>query len=297
MVESSLDFLRAKALWDRQQVTLMAYRANSGHLSTAFSQAEQLVALYYNGILAFDSANPRWDARDRFILSKGQGGIGVYPLLADLGFFPLTELDRFCRGGILGVHAEWNIPGIEVLTGSLGHGLPIATGMALAARADGKTHYVVCMLGDGELYEGSNWEAMFTAGHHRLGHLICVVDRNQQATIGRTDDIKTKADGPIIEPLEAKFESFGFVTVRVDGHNFEELDHALVYAKQRDLDDEPVCIVADTVKGKGVKIMEDQTFFPNHYRLPFGEDLKILLRDLQMDPEEFKVQVGRDVGY
>lgn len=291
-------YLANKALWVRRKVLEMAIRANSGHVSTAFSQTEILVALYYGGILKHDPKNPKWMERDRFILSKGQGGIGLYPILADCGYFPLGELDRFAqRGSILGVHAEWGIPGVEVLTGSLGHGFPIATGMALAAKQDGKEHFIFCLLGDGELYEGSNWEAAITAGHQKLGHLVCIVDRNQMATIGRTDDIRGQADGPRLEPLEDKFRAFGFHTFRIDGHNFEAILSACQIAKRAELDQEPLCIIADTVKGRGARIMEDQSFFPNHYRLAKGNDLLSILNDLGIDPGRFKAAVGRDIGY
>ena len=131
-LKSKLD---AKAQWLRETVLAMATRAKSGHISTAFSQAEMLVALYYGGILKFDAKNDDWEGRDRFILSKGQGGIGLYPILADLGYFPTDELIKFTgEDSLLGVHADWHIPGIEVITGSLGHGLPIAVGKALVLK-------------------------------------------------------------------------------------------------------------------------------------------------------------------
>lgn len=290
--------LRDKALMVRQKVMEMAVRANSGHISTAFSQADMLVALYYAPILKYKADDPKWDKRDRFILSKGQGGLGLYPILADLGFFPEEELGRFAQpGSILGVHAEWRIPGVEVLTGSLGHGLPMATGMAMAAREQGRNHFVVCMLGDGELYEGSNWEAMFTASHQQLGHLICIVDRNMQATIGRTDDVRLPSDGPRLEPLDKKFEAFGFETSTIDGHSFEEIEKAFTDIRIRPLTGNPVCIISRTIKGKGIKAMEDGSFFPTHYRVMYGKDLQAALRDLGMDADKFKESIGESVGY
>ncbi|HAP40233.1 MAG TPA: transketolase, partial [Nitrospira sp.] len=188
--------LRRKAQWVRSTVLEMAVKAHSGHISTAYSQTELLVALYYGGLLRFDARNPKWNGRDRFILSKGQGGIGLYPILADLGYFPLSELENFAGvGNLLGVHAEWNIPGIEVITGSLGHGLPIATGMAEAALMNRDEHLIVCFLGDAELFEGSNWEAAIYAGHRGYRNLVCIVDRNGQGVLGPTDPTDRRVGG------------------------------------------------------------------------------------------------------
>jgi len=274
------EYLEGRAQWVRQKVVEMAVRVNSGHISTAFSQAELIVALYHGRMLNYDSKRPQWDGRDRFILSKGQGGIGLYPVLADVGYFPLSELDLFAqRGSILGVHAEWNVPGIEVITGSLGHGLPMATGMAEAARLDGKQHFIFCLLGDAELYEGSNWEAATVACHQKYGHLICIVDRNGQGTIGKTDDIRAPADGPRLNPLDEKFKAFGFEVRSIDGHSFSEIFSCLKNFRERPLVGKPLIIIAHTKKGKGASLMEDQRLW--HYRVPQGKDLEAVLGDLR----------------
>lgn len=272
------DKLAEKALWVRQTVLEMAVKAKSGHVTTAYSQCELLVALYYGGILRFDPYNPRWEDRDRFILSKGQGGLGLYPILADLGFFPMSELENFAgRDNILGVHAEWNIPGIEVITGSLGHGLPIATGMCQAARIAGKNHLVVCFLGDAELYEGSNWEAACFAGHMGYRNLVCIVDRNGQGVLGKTDDILRPSDGPALNPLDRKFEAFGFEVRVIDGHSFPQIFAALGDVRERK-NDQPLAIIANTRKGKGVSVFEDKRQW--HYRVPTGTDLEIARAEL-----------------
>lgn len=271
--------LEERARWVRTKVVEMAVRAHSGHISTAFSQTELLVSLYHGGILRYDPKRPKWDGRDRFILSKGQGGIGLYPVLADVGYFPLEELDRFAQeGSMLGVHTEWNIPGIEVVTGSLGHGLPIATGMAQAAVNDGKEHVVVCLLGDAELYEGSNWEAAIFAGHKGYRNLICIIDRNGQGVLGHTDQICSQSDGPRLNPLDKKFEAFGFETRVIDGHSFPQIFEALADIRTRTVD-KPLMIVAQTKKGHGASLMEDQRLW--HYRVPTGDDLQRVLKDLQ----------------
>ena len=276
----NLQELEQKAQWVRNKVVEMAVRANSGHISTAFSQTELLVSLYYGGILRYDPKNIKWDGRDRFILSKGQGGIGLYPILADVGFFPKEELNNFAKeGSILGVHTEWNIPGIEVVTGSLGHGLPVATGMCQAALNDGKEHLVFCLLGDAELYEGSNWEAAIFAAHKGYENLVCIVDRNGQGVLGFTDDIRKASDGPRLEPLDKKFEAFGFETRVIDGHSFEQILGALGDIRQRKGKGKPLMIIARTKKGKGAGLMENQRLW--HYRVPAGEDLQKVLGDIR----------------
>lgn len=271
--------LEKKSLWVRQKVLEMAAQAGSGHVTSAFSQTEMLVALYQGGILRCDPERPRWDGRDRFILSKGQGGIGLYPVLADKGFFPVRELDRFAQeGNRLGVHAEWNIPGIETVSGSLGHGLPVATGMAQAAINDRKRHLVFCMLGDAELYEGSNWEAAIYAGHKRYSNLVCMVDRNGQGVLGFTDRVEKASDGPRLESLEGKFKAFGFEVRTINGHCFPEIFSVFKDVRRRRTG-KPLMIIARTHKGRGVSIMEDRRRW--HYRVPAGEELEIARRELR----------------
>ncbi len=272
--------LRAKAQWVRSTVLEMAVKAHSGHISTAYSQTELLVALYYGGLLRFDPRNPKWAGRDRFILSKGQGGIGLYPILADLGFFPLSELTNFAGvGNLLGVHAEWNIPGIEVITGSLGHGLPIATGMAEAALLNEEGHLVVCFLGDAELFEGSNWEAAIYAGHRGYRNLVCIVDRNGQGVLGPTDptDRRLASDNPRLNPLDKKFKAFGFETRTIDGHSFQDICEALKDWRSPKRK-KPLLIVANTKKGHKASLMEGKRLW--HYRVPDGADLELTRHEI-----------------
>jgi len=298
-----VEYLASKSLKYKQDVMRMAYKRESGHLSTAFSQMDILVTLYHGGILKYDPKNPRWADRDRFIMSKGQGGIGIYPILADLGFFPKAELDRFAApGGILGVHCEDNIPGIEMLTGSLGHGLGLALGKARALRDDGNDAMVVVLTGDGELCEGSNWEAMLNIAHQQLGHVVVIVDHNGGATIGHLDEIKGSNDGPRLGDLEDKFGAFGFSAISCDGHNFVGLDDAFYYIRDRKraLEGAPIAIICETVKGKGARCFESGEIFPNHYFLPHGKPLLEMLKELNMDADEFKAAVaheGANLGY
>ena len=196
-MNKDIEFLKERANWVRRKALEMCVKSGNGHVSTAFSQAEFLVALYHGELLNYNVKNPEWEDRDRFILSKGQGGIGLYPVLADIGFFPKEDLDNFCGvGSKLGVHSENHAVGIECLTGSLGHGISIATGMALRAKLDKKDHMIYCMVGDAELYEGSNWEGMMFGPHYDLDNLVVIVDWNKLGTLGYTCNGKGKRDGP-----------------------------------------------------------------------------------------------------
>ena len=288
--------MERKAAWLRRLVLECAVRSKSGHVTTAFSQMDMLVALYYGGILKYDPGDRKWAGRDRLILSKGQGGLGLYPILADLGFFPMRHMENFAaRDSILGVHAEWNIPGVEVITGSLGHGLPIATGMAVAARDAGLGHLVVCLTGDAELNEGSNWEALLFAAGARLGNLIVVVDRNGLGTLGRTDDgIETKMDGPSLDPLGAKIKAFGLEVRHCDGHDYDDIFRAFEGVRQRDAHSYPLCVISESIKGKGTRVFEGKRGW--HYRFPSGGDLERARLDLPW-PEGLEVpEAFRDVG-
>lgn len=257
--------LENKAKWLRREVLEMCGRAGTGHVSSAFSCIEIVVALYYGGILRFDPKNPDWDERDRFIISKGHSGITVYPILADLSFFAKEELERFCQAdSILGVHASRNIPGIEATTGSLGHGLGLATGLALAAKMDRKLHMTVVLLGDGECYEGAVWESAMFASHHRLNNLVAIVDRNMLCTIDFTENMVR------LEPFWEKWVSFGWDAVTVDGHSFDEiLDTFGDFRSRRSSN--PLVIIANTVKGKGISFMENVPLW--HAVCPSGEQL------------------------
>lgn len=277
------EILESKALWVRRKVLEMAVYAKNGHISSAFSQTELLVAFYHGKLLNYDPKNPRWDMRDRFILSKGQGGIGLYPVLADVGFFPLAELDNFAgRDNFLGVHAEHHIPGMEILSGSLGHGLPVATGIAQVGLLRKQKWLVICLLGDAELAEGSNWEAALFAGSQQLSNLVCIVDRNGGGVTGFTDRMELPCDGPHMNPLDKKFEAFGFdVRTIKDGHDFDDIFAGFADIRQRE-SKKPLAIIANTHKGRGASIMENKRLW--HYRVPFGKDLDVTCADLGLKP-------------
>jgi len=223
--------------------------ARRGHVGSSFSLIEMLRVLY-DDVLRFDPKNPQWSQRDRCILSKGHGCLALYALLADKGFFPVEELDKFCKpDGILGGHPERHkVPGVEASTGSLGHGLPIGVGMALNARME-KANYRVFVVGsDGESQEGSVWEAAMAAAHHKLGHLTVLLDYNKQQSYG------TIAEVLGLEPLSEKWRSFGFAVTEVNGHDVAELRD--VVARVPLEPQKPTCIICHTIKGKGVRMCE-----------------------------------------
>ena len=258
--------LEKKANWTRQQTLEMCAGISGGHLASSFSCIDILVALYYGGILRFDPANPDWDERDRLIVSKGHGAIGLYPILSDLGFFSGDELSKFCQGGsTLGSHPDHLTPGIEVITGSLGHGLGLATGLALGARMDGKGYMTVALLGDGECYEGSVWEAAMFAGHQELNNLVAVIDRNQLCAIDFTEDCLR------LNPLEDKWRAFRWEVKSISGHSFEEISSAFKnFCSRRS--NKPLMIIANTTKAKGISFMENNPLA--HTLIPSGEQLE-----------------------
>ncbi len=220
-----------------------------GHLGSSMSMVEILRVLY-DSILKFDPRNPLAADRDRFILSKGHGCLALYAILADRGFFPVSELESFCRPtSRLGGHPErGKVPGVEASTGALGHGVPIGVGIALAMRLQKNPSRVFVLTGDGEINEGSNWEALMAAAKHKLTNLTVLVDYNKLQSYGRTVDVLD------LEPLVDKFKSFGFVTYEVDGHDVAALEaimKKLPFAK-----DAPSAIICHTIKGKGFPFAE-----------------------------------------
>jgi transketolase len=250
----------------------MVVAADAGHLGGTFSCTDILVALYYGGILRFDPHNPHWDGRDRFILSKGHAGLALYLPLADLGFFPISELESFAqRGSALGINPDNNIPGVEINTGSLGHGLGVGAGLSLSGKIDRKDFCTVVLLGDGECYEGSVWEAALFAAHHELNKLTAIIDYNGLSATDFTKNIIRQ------EPVEDKWKAFGWNTVSINGHSFAEILHVLkdIHGSKSN---KPLAVVAHTIKGKGVSFMENKISW--HHGAPRGDELKVARREL-----------------
>jgi len=272
-ISKDIERLRKKANWVRRKILKMIFSAGKGHIGAALSCADILVAIYYGGILKFDPSNPKWDGRDRFILSKGHSAAALYAILADLGYFPKSYLDNYQnKDCILGGHPHRKIPGIEADTGSLGHGLGIGVGLALSAKADKYDFMTLVLLGDGECYEGSVWESAMFASHHKLNNLIGILDRNGLCS---TDIIKDCLD---IEPLCDKWRSFGWEVVVIDGHSFQELLAALSDLRSRK-SFKPLIIIANTIKGKGISFMEND---PNwHHSVPDSRQFEIARKELE----------------
>lgn len=255
----------------RAHALRMVYRANASHIGTCLSMADLLACLYSGG-LRIRPEEPNWPMRDRFLLSKGHGAAILYAVLAEKGFFPREWLEGYCQdGSLLTGHISHHVPGVEVSTGSLGHGLPIGCGMALAAHREGASYRVFVMLSDGELDEGSNWEPILFAGHHQLDNLVAIVDYNKIQSFGTVKEVLD------LEPLAAKWEAFGWAVREIDGHDLSQIFEALEavpFLQQR-----PSVIIAHTVKGKGVSFMEGELAW--HYRSPNEELLERALMEVE----------------
>lgn len=266
--------LKSKALWVRQQALMMCVRAGKGHLGGAFSCTELLVALYYTGIFRFSKKYQKNPNRDRLIFSKGHASLALYPILADRGFFGYQEIENYGKNGsILGGHPDHLIPGVEVSTGSLGHGLGISCGLALAAKLNKQKFFTIVVLGDGECNEGSVWEAVLFASSHGLGNLIAIIDNNSLGAFGFTKNF-------IGENLAEKWQSFGWEVNVVDGHDFVELDRVFSQLTVRN-SSKPAVVIANTVKGCGVSYMEKEPRW--HHGVPRGELLELAKKELGID--------------
>lgn len=251
----------------------MTSRGGSSHIGSALSIAD-ILGVLYGGFLNVDPADPRKPGRDRFILSKGHAGAAVYAALAETGFFSTEKLKTHYQDGsdLSGHVSHKGIPGVELSTGSLGHGLSVGAGMAFEAKLSGKTHRVVVLLSDGECDEGSNWEAILFAAHHKLDNLIAIVDYNKYQAL------TTVAETLDLEPFTDKWKSFGWGVREMDGHDHAEIKNAL---KALPADkDKPTVIIAHTIKGKGVSFMEENAVLW-HYRSAQGEEFKAALKELE----------------
>jgi transketolase len=259
----------------RVRAVRMTNRAKSSHVGSSLSMAELLAVLYHD-VLRVSAETIDDPDRDRFILSKGHACAGLYAVLADRGFFPEDWLDLFyVDGGRLAGHITANdVPGVEVSTGSLGHGLGMACGMALAGKFDGRAYRVFTLLSDGECDEGSTWEAALFAAHHGLDNLVAIVDYNKIQSLGHVKEVLN------LDPLGEKWQAFGWAVREIDGHDVEAVRAALTNLPFED--GRPSCVVAHTVKGKGVSFMEDQLLW--HYRTPAGDEFTAALAELGEEP-------------
>ncbi len=246
----SPEILAAKATMIRRETIKLTDICGSGHYGSAFSMAELVASLYYE-FLHVDPAQPRWPDRDRFTMGKGHAAIGLYPVLADLGFFSWESLYTYTRlGSPFGDHPDMRkVKGADFSSGSIGHNLSVSVGMALGLRAQGSPARVVCMMGDGEQAEGQIWEAAMSAAHFRLGNLVGIVDINKVGSDGQVSESMNN------EPLGDKWQAFGWQVRRFDGHDLAAVAEALDWGLNIERT-QPVALLADTIAGKGVSFME-----------------------------------------
>jgi transketolase len=272
--------LALKSIAYRRKLLQVIFEAGAGHTGGGLSCLDILNVLY-NLILRVSPATFCDSGRDRYIQSKGHSVEALYVVLADCGFFPESELKTLCRyqSPYVG-HPTRKVPGIEMNTGALGHGLSISTGLALAAKMDGASYRVFTLLGDGELAEGSNWEAAMAAAHYSLDNLTAIIDHNTLQITGRTSEVCSN------EPLEDKFRAFGWAVRVVNGHEFSELGEALNATR---VPGQPLCLIANTVKGKGVSFMEDIAKW--HHGVPTEHELQQALCELDKTESQLRGQV------
>ncbi len=251
----------------------MVHRARSSHIGSSLSIVD-IVAVLFGAIMNLKPLEPKWMNRDRFILSKGHACSAIYAVLAELGFFKKTELLNFgADHSIFMTHISHKVPGVEFSTGSLGHGMPFGLGKALAAKKTGQSWKTYVVIGDGELAEGSNWEAALFAAHHKLDNFIVIIDCNNLQSLTTVEKTLN------IEPLAEKFLAFGWAVEEVDGHNHLQLTRALSTAPWRP--GKPSLLIARTIKGKGVSFMENSVEW--HYRSPNDQQLNQALLELERD--------------
>lgn len=255
----------------RKNILLMTHRAKGGHPGGCLS-ATDIIAVLYKCFMRVDAKNPLWSGRDYFFLSKGHAVPAQYAVLMEMGFLDKEEINDFreIEGRLPAYPSCESTPGIDMASGSLGQGLSIANGTALAAKLNNSEQRAYVMLGDGELHEGQVWEAMMTAAHYKLNNVCAIVDYNKLQLDGTIDEVKTLGD------LNAKWASFGWKTIEIDGHDFEQIYNAFTEARQ--FKEGPTVIIAHTVKGKGVSFMEDEVGW--HCASPTDEQLKIALKEL-----------------
>jgi len=269
---NTLENVKEKAREMRIRMIRMVQCAGSGHLAPAMCCADIVAALFFN-VMNFNTQNVNDDDRDRFVLSGGHKALALYTALSLKGFFPEEVLYTYCKfDSTLGGHPDASkVPGVEISTGSLGHGIPIGAGMALSAKLKNKNFRSYVLMGDGELLEGSNWEAAFFASHYKLDNLIVIIDRNGLCADGTVKEVMD------VEPLKEKWEAFGWTVREVDGHNVEELLDT--FNSIPSVAGKPTVIIANTIKGKGASFMENK--YEWHNMVPSAEQFECAYRELQ----------------
>ena len=268
---SKVEDLEKKAKTIRKGIIEAVYEAKSGHPGGSLSIADILTVLYFNE-LKIDENNPNWEERDRVILSKGHCSPALYSALANRGFFKVEDLKTFRKiDSYLQGHPDKNkVPGVDMTTGSLGQGLSIANGIALMGKLQNKNYRVYAILGDGEIEEGQIWEAAMTSNKYKLDNLCVIIDNNNLQIDGSIEEVMSSY------PIDEKFKSFGFQIINIDGHNIQEIMDAFEVAKN--VKNKPTCIIAKTIKGKGISFMENRVEW--HGKAPTEEQYKIAMKEL-----------------
>lgn len=271
-MEKEIEKLQATAKIIRRGIVDQVYRAGSGHPGGSLSIADILTVLYFHE-LNIDPKNPKWEDRDRVVLSKGHCAPALYSCLANRGYFDPEELKDFRTiNGRLQGHPDMNkVPGVDMTTGSLGQGLSSANGMAIAGKLDNKDYRVYCILGDGEIEEGQVWEAAMAANKYKLDNLCVIVDNNNLQIDGTIEEVMNSY------PIDEKFKSFGFQIINIDGHDIEEIIKAFDVAKE--IKGKPTCIIAKTIKGKGISYMENKVEW--HGKAPNEEEYNKAIEELK----------------
>lgn len=252
----------------------MVLPAGQGHIASALSHVDICSTLFYGNFLNYRKNNPNFVDRDYFIISKGHSAMGVYPILADIGYFDKSELKKFGKTeGILRIYGDKSIPGVEITSGSLSQAPGVAAGICYSKKLKGKSNYCYVVISDGEHYEGSLWETAIFASNYKLDNLVIIVDRNQQIILGKTEECMK------LEPLNEKWKSFGWEVFVTDGHSIDQLTDT--FKKVKEKNGKPKVIIANTIKGKGVSFMEDVTRWHNTF--PNEEEKKKMIEELKIN--------------
>ncbi len=266
--------LRQKVAQIKHKCLELCVNAGVGHITSAFSCAEIVTVLYYK-IMNIDPYNPNWSGRDCFIMSKNHASVITYPILADLGFIKESEINTFLEdGSLFCLHSKIDIPGVDFAGGALGIGIGTACGFAYATKQDNSKRLTFCIIGDGECYEGSVWEAALFASHNKLSNLVLILDRNQMCITDFTEKMLA------LNSLEDKFSSFGWEVRTINGHSLSEIKNALKDVRTRN-SEKPLCIVANTIKGKGIAFMENNVLM--HGVAPKGDKAALAFEQLEGD--------------
>jgi len=274
----NIDLLKKKAAETRKLIVETVHHAGAGHLGGPLSATDILVSLYFE-VMNINPKDPRWEERDRFILSKGHSAIALYTVLAQRGYFPLDELKTFDEiDSRLQAHPDMKLlPGLDMSTGSLGQGISTAVGIALGAKCLGKSFYTFCMIGDGESQEGQVWEAADIASKYNLDNLVVIMDYNKLQQFGWKGKDGREREIPVYSP-ENRWEAFGWNTISIDGHDFKQIIEA--FSEARAVQGKPTIIIAHTVKGKGVSFMENNYLW--HAKVPTDEELRCAVEEIGM---------------